>query len=51
LSEKQKGYAAVGRQKDINASLREIAAELAELGFLNERGVMFSAASVASILA
>jgi DNA invertase Pin-like site-specific DNA recombinase len=32
-------------------SLREIAAELAELGFLNERGVMFSAASVASILA
>jgi DNA invertase Pin-like site-specific DNA recombinase len=31
-------------------SLREIAAELAELGFLNERGVMFSAASVASML-
>ena len=32
-------------------SLREIAAELAKLGFLNERGVMFSAASVASMLA
>jgi hypothetical protein len=27
-------------------SLREIAAELAKLGFLNKRGVMFSAASV-----
>ena len=32
-------------------SLREIAAELAKLGFVNERGVMFSAASVASMLA
>jgi DNA invertase Pin-like site-specific DNA recombinase len=35
-----------GRQR----SLREIAAELAKLGFFNERGVMFSAASVASML-
>jgi DNA invertase Pin-like site-specific DNA recombinase len=32
-------------------SLREVAAELAKLGFMNERGVMFSAASVQSILA
>jgi DNA invertase Pin-like site-specific DNA recombinase len=32
-------------------SLREIAAELAKLGFLNERGVTFSPASVASMLA
>jgi DNA invertase Pin-like site-specific DNA recombinase len=32
-------------------SLREVAAELARLGFMNERGVMFSAASVQSILA
>jgi DNA invertase Pin-like site-specific DNA recombinase len=32
-------------------SLREVAAELAKLGFLNERGVTFSAASVQSILA
>jgi DNA invertase Pin-like site-specific DNA recombinase len=32
-------------------SLREVAAELAKLGFMNERGVMFSAASVASMLA
>jgi DNA invertase Pin-like site-specific DNA recombinase len=27
-------------------SLREVAAELAKLGFMNERGVMFAAASV-----
>jgi DNA invertase Pin-like site-specific DNA recombinase len=32
-------------------SLREVAAELAKLGFVNERGVMFSASSVQSILA
>jgi hypothetical protein len=32
-------------------SLREVAAELAKLGFMNERGVMFSASSVQSILA
>jgi DNA invertase Pin-like site-specific DNA recombinase len=32
-------------------SLREVAAELAKLGFMNERGVMFSAASVQSMLA
>ena len=32
-------------------SLRDVAAELAELGFVNERGVMFSASSVQSILA
>jgi DNA invertase Pin-like site-specific DNA recombinase len=32
-------------------SLREVAAELAKLGFLNERGVTFSATSVASMLA
>ena len=31
-------------------SLREIAAELAKLGFLNERGVQFSASSIASML-
>lgn len=31
-------------------SLRTIAAELAKLGFLNERGSVFSAASIASIL-
>jgi DNA invertase Pin-like site-specific DNA recombinase len=32
-------------------SLREIAAELATLGYVNERGTMFSPSSVASILA
>jgi DNA invertase Pin-like site-specific DNA recombinase len=32
-------------------SLRDVAAELAKLGFMNERGVMFSAASVQSMLA
>jgi hypothetical protein len=32
-------------------SLRDVAAELAKLGFMNERGVTFSAASVQSILA
>src|SRR5262249_53635048 len=32
-------------------SLRDVAAELAELGFVNERGVTFSASSVQSILA
>jgi len=32
-------------------SLRDIAGELAKLGFLNERGAVFSAASIASILA
>lgn len=31
-------------------SLREISAELAKLGFLNQRGMQFSAASVASML-
>jgi hypothetical protein len=31
-------------------SLRDVAAELAKLGFVNERGVEFSAASVASML-
>jgi DNA invertase Pin-like site-specific DNA recombinase len=31
-------------------SLRDVATELAKLGFTNERGVMFSAASVASML-
>jgi hypothetical protein len=31
--------------------LREVAAELAKLGFMNERGKPFSASSVASILA
>ena len=31
-------------------SLREVAAELAKLGFLNERGVVFSASSVKSML-
>jgi hypothetical protein len=31
-------------------SLRDVAAELAKLGFVNERGVKFSAASVASML-
>ena len=38
-----------GRRRD--RSLREIAAELQKLGFVNERGVMFSASSVASMLA
>jgi DNA invertase Pin-like site-specific DNA recombinase len=37
-----------GRRPD--RSLREIAAELQKLGFVNERGVMFSASSVASML-
>jgi DNA invertase Pin-like site-specific DNA recombinase len=32
-------------------SLREVAAELAKLGFHNERGSQFSAASISSILA
>jgi DNA invertase Pin-like site-specific DNA recombinase len=32
-------------------SLREVAAELAKLGFMNQRGVTFSAASVQSMLA
>jgi hypothetical protein len=32
-------------------SLRDVAAELARLGYVNERGVTFSAASVASMLA
>jgi hypothetical protein len=32
-------------------SLRDVAAELAKLGFMNERGVTFSAASVQSMLA
>jgi DNA invertase Pin-like site-specific DNA recombinase len=36
--------------KGVQRSLREIAAELAKLGFKNERGVQFSASSVASIL-
>jgi hypothetical protein len=31
-------------------SLRDVAAKLAKLGFVNERGVKFSAASVASML-
>ncbi len=31
-------------------SLREISAELAKLGFLNERGVQFSASSISSML-
>jgi hypothetical protein len=31
-------------------SLRDVAAELARLGYVNERGVTFSAASVASML-
>ena len=31
-------------------SLREVAAELAKLGYLNERGAVFSAASIASIV-
>jgi DNA invertase Pin-like site-specific DNA recombinase len=38
-----------GRRPD--RSLREIAVELQNLGFVNERGVMFSASSVASMLA
>ena len=33
-----------------SSSLRDIAAELAKLGFVNERGMEFSAASVASML-
>jgi hypothetical protein len=32
-------------------SLREVAAELAKMGFLNERGAVFSASSVESMLA
>jgi DNA invertase Pin-like site-specific DNA recombinase len=32
-------------------SLREVAAELAKLGYVNERGVQFSAVSVQSMLA
>jgi DNA invertase Pin-like site-specific DNA recombinase len=32
-------------------SLRDVAAELAKLGFVNERGAVFSAASMASMLA
>jgi hypothetical protein len=32
-------------------SLRDVAAELGKLGFVNERGVMFSASSVQSIIA
>jgi hypothetical protein len=32
-------------------SLRDVAAELAKLGFLNERGKQFSPSSVASIIA
>jgi hypothetical protein len=32
-------------------SLRDVAAELEKLGYLNERGAIFSAASVASMLA
>jgi len=31
-------------------SLRDVAAELAKLGFVNERGAMFSASSVQSIV-
>jgi hypothetical protein len=38
-------------RKGINDRCGEIAAELAKLGFLNERGVVFSAASAASMLA
>jgi hypothetical protein len=38
-----------GRRPD--RSLREIAVELKNLGIVNERGVMFSASSVASMLA
>jgi len=32
-------------------SLRDVATELAKLGFLNERGAEFSASSIASIIA
>jgi len=32
-------------------SLRDVAAELANLGFVNQRGVEFSASSVQSMLA
>jgi hypothetical protein len=32
-------------------SLRDVAAELAKLGFVNERGAEFSASSIASIIA
>jgi hypothetical protein len=32
-------------------SLRDIAAELAKLGFINERGAEFSASPIASIIA
>jgi hypothetical protein len=32
-------------------SLRDVAAELAKLGFVNERGAEFSALSIASIIA
>jgi hypothetical protein len=39
-----------GSSKGHQRSLREVAAELAKLGFMNERGVTFSAASVRSIL-
>jgi hypothetical protein len=31
-------------------SLREVAADLAKLGYLNERGAVFSAASIASMV-
>ena len=39
------------RTKSNARPLRQIAAELAKLGFLNERGVTFSPSSIASILA
>jgi hypothetical protein len=32
-------------------SLREVAAELVELGFVNERGAVFSPSAIASMLA
>jgi DNA invertase Pin-like site-specific DNA recombinase len=39
------------RTKAGQRSLRKIAAELAKLGYVNERGVMFSPSSVASMIA
>jgi hypothetical protein len=40
-----------GQADGLIGSLREIAAELQKLGFVNKRGVVFTASSVASMLA
>jgi hypothetical protein len=44
------GNCAVKRPKGGQRSLRDISAELAQRGIMNERGAPFSAASIASML-